>query len=40
MIPFGVIVVHELSYEVAKMPFAERHDAIEALGLRSVADRG
>jgi hypothetical protein len=31
MIPFGVIVVHELSYEVPKVPFAQRHDAMEAL---------
>ena len=30
-IPFGVIVIHELWYEVPKVPFAQRHDAIEAL---------
>jgi hypothetical protein len=33
MIPFCVIVVHELSYEVPKVPFAQRHDAIKALPL-------
>jgi hypothetical protein len=25
-------VVHELSYEVPKVPFAERHDTIETFG--------
>ena len=33
MIPFRVMVVHELSYELPKVPFAQRHDAIEASAL-------
>jgi hypothetical protein len=33
MIPFLAIVVHELSYEVPKVPFPQRHDAVEALCL-------
>jgi hypothetical protein len=30
MITFRVIVVHEFSYEVPKVPFAQRHNAVEA----------
>ena len=33
MIPFLAIVVHELSYEVPKVPLPQRHDAVEALCL-------
>jgi hypothetical protein len=33
VVPFGVIVFHEVANQLPEMPFAQRHDAIEALRL-------